>query len=171
MLEINVNIWGRKLWYIIHYLANKFDDKYIDDFQMFFFSLKYLIPCPVCKKHYEDMINSDYKINFNTKEECVTWAFNIHNVVNKRIGNNIYYKEIINNYNSDQKFIRYLIDIEKIFIKHDPNCYSKLKYLFKVICHTDVKFDSIKDNLPICFVKKNNKTYEWINEFNKILLS
>ena len=36
MLEINVNIWGRKLWYIIHYLANKFDDKYIDDFQIFF---------------------------------------------------------------------------------------------------------------------------------------
>jgi hypothetical protein len=170
MLEVNTDIWGKKLWYIIHYLANKFDNIYIEDFQLFFFSLKYLIPCPVCKTHYTDMINTDYKINFKNKDECVTWAFNIHNVINKRIGNNIYYKEIVNNYNSDDTFYKYLFDIIQIFLNHDANCFSKFKYLFKIVCHTNEKFNSIKDKIPHFFLKED-KIYKWINDFNRILFS
>jgi len=165
MLEVKTDIWGRKFWYIIHYLANKFDDKYIIDYHNFFLSLEYLIPCPVCKKHY-----SELKIEFENRDECIDWVFNIHNIINKRIGNNVYFKKIVNKYNSKEKFYKYFYDIEKILLKHDSDCFLKLKYFFKIICLIDDKFNNIYKQIPIRFLK-NERIYKWIDQFNMQLLS
>lgn len=168
MLEVITDIWGRDLWYIIHYLANLFDTNIIDDYYNFYHSLKYLIPCPVCKQHYLKLINESSIIDFNNKKECIDWAFNTHNIVNKRLGNNVYYKEITSYYNSEDIFHKYLYGISIIFMDHDDKCFAKLKYFYKLICLTNNKFDNIYKNIPLIFIK-NEQTFKWINDFNKLL--
>lgn len=168
MLEIDTEIWGSQVWYIMHYLSNNLNEDHINDYYNFFDSLRYIIPCPVCKKHYSKLLTT-YKMDFNNKEECSDWVYNIHNFVNIRINNNVYNKTVLQNYNSTIKFNKYVYQISNILVYHDIKSFSKIKYFYKIVCLNDPKLDDLYKTIPRLF-SFNNKTLTWLNDFNKKIL-
>ena len=98
----NNNIWGPQAWTFLHTITFNYPeepsqrDKH--NFFNFFNSLKHVLPCEKCKKHYE--VNSTHLENsLNTREDLVKWLIDIHNDVNKKNDKKIYtYSEVHNEY-------------------------------------------------------------------------
>jgi hypothetical protein len=77
--ENNLKLYGQNLWFLIHQFAF---GPYIP-FKFFMYSLKELIPCPICRNHYNENIkNLPIKI-YTTKENSFLWTYILHNSVNK----------------------------------------------------------------------------------------
>jgi len=81
--------WGPSIWYLIHSIAYYCDEKDFKNNNNFFFlfynSLKKLIPCPICRKHLNKLMN---KKNINTcksNEDLINWTIRKHNEVNNRL--------------------------------------------------------------------------------------
>tara|TARA_B110000285_G_C14987557_1_gene544618 strand:+ start:499 stop:963 length:465 start_codon:yes stop_codon:yes gene_type:complete len=98
------NIWGPKLWFVIHTLALNYPDNptYEDKRVMeeFFNNLKYTIPCEKCRIHYRQRLERDPIINYlDNKESIFRYTINLHNQVNKSLGKKIYtYEEVVQFY-------------------------------------------------------------------------
>ena len=173
MLEISSFIWGSKFWYILHYIVNKYNSKYQKDFKNFFISLKYILPCPVCREHFSKMIysnseNSIYIFNNKNldKKMVINWLFRVHNSINLRIDNLVYNKKVLDIYNSKKIYKHNLFYIIDILLHHDEKNFKKLKYFFILVSLLDTNLTHMLDTIPNNF-NKDNKTFEWIIEFKK----
>ena len=87
---INPNKWGMHLWKSMHYISLNYPenpskkDKLF--YKNFYTSLKDVIPCSVCKKHYAKTlleIPLD-KYSLENKLNLFKWTVKIHNKVNER---------------------------------------------------------------------------------------
>jgi len=85
------SIWGPHLWFIMHIISfeypqqpSEYDKRIYHDF---YTSLKDVIPCSDCKKHYRDFI-TQYPItpHLDTRSSLIKWVIQVHNFVNKSIG-------------------------------------------------------------------------------------
>jgi len=85
------NIWGPHLWYIMHLISfeypenpTEYDKRIYHDF---YNSLKDVIPCIDCKKHYRDHI-TQYPItpHLDSRATLIKWVIQIHNFVNMSLG-------------------------------------------------------------------------------------
>ena len=89
-------IWGASAWLFLHTITFNYpNNPSIEDkknFHQFFDSLKYTIPCPLCKEHYKENLKKN-PIKLNSKEELIEWLFDIHNTVNESKGTKIYSHE------------------------------------------------------------------------------
>jgi hypothetical protein len=91
------HIWGPSLWLILHSIAEKIGTKIIPRIPQeetrlwtnLLSSLRYSLPCPMCKKHYIAYYNSKpiKPINISHIRE---WLYNLHTLVN--IKNNTKYE-------------------------------------------------------------------------------
>jgi hypothetical protein len=107
------NIWGPKLWFVIHTFALNFpknpsyDD--IRTYEEFFNNLKSTIPCYKCKIHYTEELEKNPIINYLTDTETLfKYTVDFHNIVNKRLKKKTYnyneaYKIYIDAYSKDKK--------------------------------------------------------------------
>ena len=92
------NIWGPKLWYIIHNISyispKKITNKYIFLYNIFYYKvIPNIIPCSLCKMNY--LIHIKYnKINLKNKRNFINWTIHIHNTVNKTLNKKIKFNEI-----------------------------------------------------------------------------
>jgi hypothetical protein len=98
----NNNIWGPPAWTFLHTVSFNYPDNPTDQDKQnyfdFFNSLKHVLPCDKCKKHYKEN-STGLKNNLNTKDDLVNWLINIHNDVNKKNGKKIWsYSEVYNKY-------------------------------------------------------------------------
>jgi hypothetical protein len=98
----NNNIWGPPAWTFLHTVSFNYPDNPTDqdkqNYFNFFNSLKHVLPCDKCKKHYTEN-STDLKNNLNTKDNLVKWLINIHNDVNKKNGKKVWsYSEVYNKY-------------------------------------------------------------------------
>jgi hypothetical protein len=83
--------WGPFFWHTIHITALGYPSK--PSFaekkaaKEFFESLKFLIPCPICKEHYKEHFEkhpiSPY---LDTRQDLFRWTVILHNEVNKMLG-------------------------------------------------------------------------------------
>ena len=81
-------IWGPKAWYMLH--AFSFNDNLkISDinkhkYYIFYTSFLYLIPCYICKKHYNEILNHLNPLDENkiTRNYIKRWVYNTHNIAN-----------------------------------------------------------------------------------------
>lgn len=86
-MESQNNIWGPHLWIILHSLAERIHSKnHIEQTRLWsglLSSLRWSLPCPLCKKHYSEY----YATN---KIESIThirvWLYNLHSQINSRLG-------------------------------------------------------------------------------------
>lgn len=83
-------IWGPTIWYLIHSVAYGIeDDKYFlehkEYYLKFYNSLKKLIPCPICRKHFHKIMKNKDINKCNNKTELIYWTIQIHNKVNKNL--------------------------------------------------------------------------------------
>ena len=97
-------VWGPKLWFVIHTFALNYPDNptYEDKRVMeeFFNNLKYSIPCNKCRIHYRQRLERDPIINYlDNKQSLFKHTIDLHNQVNKSLGKKIYtYDEVVQIY-------------------------------------------------------------------------
>jgi hypothetical protein len=78
-------IWQPITWIIFHFLTKKYNPEYHDKYITFFESFKIIIPCKMCRNHYNQNINNEensIEKNVNT-EHIFNWTVRLHNIVNK----------------------------------------------------------------------------------------
>ena len=84
---MNPEIWGSHLWYILHIISftypnnpSEFDKRSYHDF---YTSIKDVLPCEICKKHYKQHL-ATYPItpHLDSKENLIKWVIQIHNFAN-----------------------------------------------------------------------------------------
>ena len=100
----NPEIWGPGGWLFLHtitlnYPTNPtFEDK--ENYKNFFISLKNVIPCKNCAKHYSENLNNfPIDDSLNSKEDLVKWLIDNHNKVNVKNKKRKYsYNEVIEKY-------------------------------------------------------------------------
>jgi len=85
------SIWGPHLWYVMHIISfeypqqpSEYDKRIYHDF---YTSLKDVIPCQDCRKHYREFITR-YPISphLDTRSSLIKWVIQVHNFVNKSLG-------------------------------------------------------------------------------------
>ena len=97
---MNQNIWGPHLWFSLHTMSFNYpikpNNKDKNEYKSFFNSLKYVIPCSVCKKNYIRHLNEhpiqDYLDN---RKSLVYWLIDMHNMVNVEIGKKLFSYDIV----------------------------------------------------------------------------
>ena len=89
------SIWGPHLWFIMHLISfeypiqpTEYDKRIYHDF---YTSLKDVIPCEDCRKHYRDHITK-YPLtpHLDSRDNLVKWVIQVHNFVNTSIGKPTY---------------------------------------------------------------------------------
>ena len=93
--------WQQLTWYVFHTSALNYNEQYRDEYINFFDSLSTIIPCSICRTHYNHHINKDdMKIHDNiNKERFFNWTVDLHNEVNKMHHKKIWsYSEARNHY-------------------------------------------------------------------------
>tara|TARA_B110000977_G_C11064313_1_gene487195 strand:- start:1268 stop:1774 length:507 start_codon:yes stop_codon:yes gene_type:complete len=163
---IDSKIWGPSLWYFIHTLSYNYIETYKKEYQLFFNYLKYLIPCPVCKQHYNSYILI-HPLNLKTKDNFIKWCFLFHNSVNRRLD-----YEIITIEHSDKLYEtinnKIILKFLKIFIKKNLNnlliCKKFLVVILEMYPDTTIKtkFDiaKLKNATGLAFFIELNKIYK-----------
>ena len=85
------SIWGPHLWYIMHVISfeyprapSEYDKRIYHDF---YTSLKDVLPCQDCRKHYREFITR-YPISphLDSRSALIKWVIQVHNFVNKSLG-------------------------------------------------------------------------------------
>jgi len=85
------DIWGPHFWYILHIISfdyplrpTEYDKRVYHDF---YTSLKDIIPCETCRKHYRTHINK-YPLtpHLDSRDTLVKWVIQVHNFVNASLG-------------------------------------------------------------------------------------
>jgi len=76
-------IWGPKAWHLIHNFSiySKNNECMYTMIQTF----GYILPCEVCKKHYNYIINDIYYLNEKnvSKDLMIKYLIDIHNMINE----------------------------------------------------------------------------------------
>jgi len=98
----NNKIWGPNAWLFLHTITFNYPEYPSEqdkvNFFTFFDSLKYVLPCDKCKKHYREN-SKDLKDNLNSKDDLVKWLIDIHNDVNIKNNKPIWsYSDVYNKY-------------------------------------------------------------------------
>lgn len=101
----NPEVWGPGAWLFLHTITLNYPiyptQKDKENYKKFFTSLKNVIPCKNCAKHYSENLDT-YPIgnSLNSKQDLVNWLIDIHNEVNVKNDKRKYsYNEVINKYN------------------------------------------------------------------------
>ena len=90
-MNIPPETWGPFFWHTIHITALGYpvepSHAHKKSAKEFFESLKFLIPCPICKEHYVTHLNK-YPLtpHLDRRSDLFKWTILLHNEVNKAIG-------------------------------------------------------------------------------------
>lgn len=78
--------WGPYTWYLFHCLSLSWNPKNIDKYIAFFNLIQKMIPCHICKGHFQRNLR---KPKYNIRKNCSNgilmfkWLVDLHNEVNK----------------------------------------------------------------------------------------
>lgn len=127
------SIWGNHMWNSLHCISFTYPEKPTDEdkqhYKTYFETLKYVLPCCICRKHYTEhtSVGGDFPITdniFDSRDTLSYWVYDLHKNVDKSIGINydITYEDVCVKYNS------YIADCvmsnEKKMIAH-KNAYNQ----------------------------------------------
>ncbi len=87
------HLWGPQLWMILHSATERIGNSSLRRLPQeesriwtnLLSSLRYSLPCPLCKKHFTEYFNRTPITTFN-RDFIRSWLFNLHNQVNERTG-------------------------------------------------------------------------------------
>ena len=81
--------WGPHGWKFLHYITLGYPIKPTNEqkqnYKNFFISIKNILPCSLCAKHYSDNLDKFPLTDeiMNDREKLIKWLIDIHNEVNK----------------------------------------------------------------------------------------
>jgi len=108
-------LWQPLTWNIFHILSLNYNETYRDHYISFFEAFRVIIPCSICRNHYNSNINkNDLSLENNiNKDRIFNWTIDLHNLVNKKNHKKVWsYDEAKNYYTNIQfnnKFFKLLI--------------------------------------------------------------
>lgn len=142
--------WQPLTWIIFHTLTLNYNDNYREHYISFFESFKVIIPCSICRNHYNSNINtSDMSIENNINSEKIfNWTINLHNSVNKTNHKKVWNYDEARNYYTKFNFNGKIL---KVFI------YQYIMTNFKK--NPDKTFNLIKmlNSLPYLYPDENKR--------------
>lgn len=108
-------LWQPITWIIFHALTKKYNPIYHDKYITFFESFKIIIPCKMCRNHYNENINnSENSIENNINSEHIfNWTIRLHNTVNKMNHKKVWSYDEASRYYDNMKVKN---DLLKIFL-------------------------------------------------------
>jgi len=150
--------WQPITWNIFHFFALNYNEKYRNEYITFFDTFKILLPCSVCKSHYNQHLNKEHltlEKNIN-KERIFEWTIDLHNLVNKM------------NYKKQWTYI----DARKHYEKNIFDNKILKKFVLEYIKHCFKKNPMKTQNLlkmikTIPYLHPNEKKREKLIDFNK----
>lgn len=89
------SVWGPIFWHTIHVTALSYpsEPNYAQKraAKEFYESLAQLIPCPVCREHYQTHLQKmPISPHLDRRDDLFRWTIDLHNEVNKMLGKPIY---------------------------------------------------------------------------------
>ena len=83
--------WGKHGWIFLHYVTFNYPinptQQDIDNYYDFFYSLKFVLPCEICKKHFSNNLLKHNLIGaLKTRNTLIRWLIDIHNNINYELG-------------------------------------------------------------------------------------
>lgn len=92
MQHIDNTLWGPALWMLLHSSAERFGTKALHRLPQeesriwshLLLSLRFSLPCPHCKKHYQTYL-SQYPFSARSRDEVRIWLYRLHDTVNQRL--------------------------------------------------------------------------------------
>ena len=108
-------LWQPLTWNIFHIIALNYNEIYRDQYISFFEAFKVIIPCSICKNHYNNNLNnSNLSIENNiNKDRIFNWTIDLHNSVNKMNHKKIWSYDEARNYYTN---IHLTTKVLKLFI-------------------------------------------------------
>lgn len=93
MNSVQNHLWGPSLWKLLHSSAERIHSKALQKlpqeesriWSQLLYSLRFSLPCPQCKKHYQGFLNA-YPLSSYSKEDVRLWLYRLHQDVNQRLG-------------------------------------------------------------------------------------
>jgi hypothetical protein len=90
---MGTKLWGPDTWYVIHIIADSSPDTFTREqtaqYERFYRSLAYVLPCPICSVHYMDFMKNDPPI-FHSRMEALRWTVRAHNSANVVTGARVF---------------------------------------------------------------------------------
>ena len=102
---MDARIWGPHAWFFLHSITFSYPDNPSEKekiyFYNFFHSVSNILPCTICKNHFnEHLIKYPIEKFLSSRDSLVNWLIDIHNIVNQTLGKSIEKNsDIINRYN------------------------------------------------------------------------
>ena len=141
---MNPSKWGSQAWTFLHAVTFVYPENPTESekkqYYDFFMSLKNVIPCVKCRKHYEKHISElPIRLHLETRDSLIDWLYKIHNKVNESLGKpkfdkknieTIFDKSCVNNNYIMISIV--LIGILGIFLFYYFMNRNKIKNLFNV---------------------------------------
>ena len=98
IMKFPPEVWGPFYWHVIHIVALGYpaepsysDKKAAKDF---FESLKFLLPCSICRKHYiQHFQNNPITPALDNRNSLIKWTIDIHNQVNQMLNKPVWTQE------------------------------------------------------------------------------
>lgn len=119
------NKWGPNMWNFLHTITLNYPANPttldIQNHQMFLESLKYILPCEMCRNHFAENI-SKFPPKLESRMEFIKWMIDLHNEVNKQNNKTVY------NYDQAMELIK-----NNISKAHQPITKSSFNYLKYVV--------------------------------------
>lgn len=172
--------WQPITWILFHTLSLEYDELYRDHYVDFFESFKTIIPCKICRNHYNEKINSDnmsIQNNIN-KERIFNWTIDLHNNVNKMNKKKLWTYDEAKLYYTSNNFN---INMLKIFIysyirsnfRKNPNKTRELLKMIKTIAYIYPELEKKKKLIDFCdkFELRRDNFKKWLFAFIIILKS
>ena len=129
--------WQRITWIFFHTLTLNYNDEYRDKYIEFFNTFKTIIPCKICRNHFNQNIGKDnmsIESNINS-DRIFNWTIDLHNSVNKMNHKKIWNYEEAKKYytenNFDNKILKFFV-FEYIKANFKKGL-DKTEQLFKMI--------------------------------------
>ena len=84
---------GKSSWRLLHTMLSRFPDnptlEQEEDLREFIRLFSILYPCGECGEHFREMLKK-YPIQTSNRKSASMWGCSVHNIVNKRLGKEIY---------------------------------------------------------------------------------
>ena len=130
---IDNTVWGPWGWHVFHNFSlnntiklTKKNKSYYYEFYKLFGNL---LPCPICKSHYNDLFNLSH--NFNRKE-LIKWTYNLHQDVNIDLEKKVIisYQDFLKKYTGiEQKIAFQYFDIIFLVVSKDISLIELNNYI------------------------------------------
>jgi len=115
--------WQPVTWIVMHTAANQYNEQYRDEYINFFEALKVIIPCSICRDHYNGTISKhQFSIHENVNSDKIfNWTVDLHNIVNM-----MHYKRLWSHQNARDFYTKY--PFNNGVLKHFLIQYIRLNY-------------------------------------------